>query len=56
MPTTSDKVYGVLLTGLYSVLVVVFNLIYHEVAIILTDLENFQYQTQYDNYLISMLF
>jgi hypothetical protein len=42
-PTTSDKVYGILLTGAYSVLVVLFNVIYKYVAIILVNLENFQY-------------
>jgi len=55
-PTNMDKVYSVLLTGVYSTLVVLFNVIYKEVAIILTELENFQYQTQYDNYLIAMQF
>jgi len=37
-PTLKDKVYGIILTGVYSVLVVLFNTIYKEVALILSEL------------------
>ena len=41
LATQMDKIYGVLLTGLYSSLVVIFNIVYREVAVSLTELENF---------------
>ena len=56
LPTIKDKIYGVMLTGVYSVLVVVFNIVYKSVALMLTELQNFQYQSTYDNYMIAMLF
>jgi len=37
-PTFKDKIYGIILTGIYSVLVVLFNIIYKEVAFILSEL------------------
>ena len=54
--TLVQKVEGYIETVIYSILIVLFELAYKRIALMVTELENYQYQTQYDDTLITRLF
>jgi len=54
--TFEDKVNGYIENVIYSILIVLFELAYKRIALMVTELENYQYQTQYDDTLITRLF
>ena len=54
--TLEMKIEGYIETVIYSILIVLFELAYKRIALIATELENYQYQTQFDDTLITRLF
>lgn len=54
--TFEDKMNGYIENIIYSILIVLFELAYKRIALIVTEMDNYQYQTQHDDKLITRLF